>query len=174
MLLVVQTLCFVALTVAAAVSDLRTRRIPNWLTVSGFVVALLLAAVHGWPELRSSLEGAGLAFGISIVLLAAGALGGGDAKLLTAIGAFMGPGRFFEALLIVGVVGGLLGIANAVRQGVIVPVLLNSYNMLKYGLTLGRRGYTRSLASPGAVAIPYGVPIAIGSLAWWFLGGVAR
>jgi hypothetical protein len=42
--------------------------------------------------------------------------------------------------------------------------------MLKYGLTLGRRGYSRSLQSPGAVTIPYGVPIAIGALVWWFVG----
>jgi hypothetical protein len=57
---------------------------------------------------------------------------------------------------------------------VIVPVVLNSLNMLKYGLTFGRKGYTRSLASSGAVTIPYGVAIAVGGLLGWFVGVPVR
>jgi prepilin peptidase CpaA len=171
---VVQSLAFVALTIAAAATDLRTRRIPNVLTVSGFAVALALRIGLGWPGLREGLLGAGLALVISLVLLSVGAIAGGDAKLLIALGAFMGPERFFGSLLLIGVVGGLIGVGNAIRRGVIVPVVLNSLNMLKYGLTFGRKGYTRSLASSGAVTIPYGVAIAVGGLLGWFVGVPVR
>jgi prepilin peptidase CpaA len=171
---VVQTIAFVALAVAAAASDVRSRRIPNALTVSGLAVALVLRAGLGWPSLREGLLGAGLALLIALGLLALGALAGGDAKLLVALGAFMGPGRFFGALLLIGVVGGLIGVVNAVRRGVIVPVAINAFNMLKYAVTLGRRGYTRSLTSPGAVTIPYGVAIAVGGLLGWFVGVPVR
>jgi Flp pilus assembly protein protease CpaA len=66
--------------------------------------------------------------------------------------------------------GGLIAVVEAVRRGVIVPVVLNSLDMMKRWATLGNKGVQRSLATPGAVSIPYGVAIALGAMAWWFWG----
>jgi prepilin peptidase CpaA len=98
-----------------------------------------------------------------------GVLGGGDAKLLMAVGAFMGPRDFLLAMLVIASLGGILGAIDAMRKGILLPVLYNCGDILKHWATLGRRGANRSLTTTGALAIPYGVAIATGSLLWWFV-----
>ncbi len=156
---------------AAAVSDLRTRRIPNWLTLGGLAAALVLRALAGVHPLVDGLAGAGLGFGLGLLCMILGALGGGDGKLLMAAGAFFGFRPFLGALLLIGVLGGLLGIAEAVRQRAILPSVYNAGGMLRRWATLGRLpGPARSLDSPGAVKVPYGLAIALGAVIWWFWG----
>ena len=156
---------------AAAAFDLWSRRIPNWLTLGGLAAALLLRSVTGVHPLLDGLAGAGLGFGLGLVCMVLGALGGGDGKLLTAAGAFFGFRPFVGALLLIGVLGGLLGIAEAVRQRAILPAVYNAGGMLKRWVTLGHSaGPVRTLESPGAVKVPYGVAIALGAVAWWFWG----
>ncbi len=166
----VNTVAFVLLAAIAAIVDGKTRRIPNMLTVSGLLVALGLRVAMGPGALVQGLGGAGLAALLSLPLFAVGALGGGDGKLLIAIGGFMGPQRFAGACLIIALVGGALGVLDAYRRGILVPVVLNSIDLMKHWLTLGRRGRRVGLSSPGAVTVPYGVAIAVGSVAWWFWG----
>jgi prepilin peptidase CpaA len=156
---------------AAAFLDLRTRRIPNWLTLGGLAAGLVLRAMTGVHPLLDGLAGAGLGFGLGVVCMALGALGGGDGKLLMAAGAFLGFKPFIGALLLIGVLGGLLGIAEAVRQRAILPAAYNAGGMLKRWATFGQSGGpARSLESPGAVKVPYGVAIALGAVVWWFWG----
>jgi prepilin peptidase CpaA len=157
-----------ALMVAAAVFDVRTRRVPNALTVSGFVIAIVLRFVAGPGTGIDGLTGAILAFVLSLPFFVLGVLGGGDAKLLVAVGAFMGPRDLLMAMLIIASVGGIIGALDAARRGVLLPVLYNCGDILKSWATMGRRGSNRSLASSGAVAIPYGVAIGLGALIWWF------
>lgn len=161
---------FVVLMVAAVWWDMKTRRLPNWLTVTGLLVALLLRVAMGWDSLVGGLSGAGLAALISLPFFAVGALGGGDGKLLIAVGGFMGPGRLAGALLLIAVVGGALAVLDAYRRGILLPVWHNSVDLITHWVSLGRRGRRLGLASPGAVTVPYGVAIAAGSLAWWFWG----
>ncbi len=167
----ITTGAFVVILVIAACLDVRYGRIPNVLTLAGLSLGLLLRAVGGYDELAHGLLGAGLAFLIVLPFFAVGALGGGDTKLLIVVGAFLGEGRLIGALLLIAVLGGLIAVAEAVRRGVIVPVVLNSLDMMKRWATLGHRGVQRSLATPGAVSIPYGVAIALGAVGWWFWGG---
>ncbi len=55
------------------------------------------------------------------------------------------------------------------RRGVLVPVLLRTRDLGVNALTLGRAGERLTLNSPGAITVPYGAAIAIGSLAVWFI-----
>jgi prepilin peptidase CpaA len=94
-----------------AVVDLLTRRIPNWLTVSG---ALIAAAVHTWTSGASgSIDAlAGLIAGLAAFLpfYLAGGFGAGDVKAMGAIGAILGiKGALLAAAwtLITGAIGGL-------------------------------------------------------------------
>jgi hypothetical protein len=80
-----------ALILLAGVSDLRTRRIPNALTVTALGIALALRGATGVEPLASGLAGAVIAFATAIPLVLLGGLGGGDAKMLAATGAFLGP-----------------------------------------------------------------------------------
>lgn len=159
----------------AVYTDLRERRIPNRVTVTGLLTALLLAALAegGFPG--SAFAGAGLALLVSFPLVALGGLGAGDAKLLTAVGAFVGVGGLLPVLLYGGVAGGLLAVGNAARRGAILGVLVNLRNLAVHWATLGRRGERISLSSPGAESVPYALAIAAGALLTWFfpfsLGG---
>ena len=79
------------ITVAAAVIDMRTRRIPNWFTVPVCVAGLLFhTCTGGWSGLGMSLGGLGTGFGILFVLWLIGGGGGGDVKLMGALGAWLG------------------------------------------------------------------------------------
>lgn len=164
-----QLLALVALLGAAVFTDLRERRIPNKLTLSGFLVGLAIGTVmEGGPPL-AALAGAGLALAVALPFVALGGLGGGDAKLLIAVGAFVGPGGLLSVALYGGLAGGILAAGSAIRRGMIVPVLLNSGRLFVHLITLGRHGERFALDSPRAQSVPYGLAIAAGALATWFV-----
>ena len=152
----------------AAYFDVRSRRIPNALTISGFAVAIVLRFIAGPGAGIDGLTGAILAFVLCLPFFVLGVLGGGDAKLLMAVGAFMGPRDLLVAMLVIASLGGIIAAGDAMRKGILLPVLFNCGSILKHWATLGRRGSNRSLTTAGALAIPYGVAIAMGSLVWWF------
>jgi prepilin peptidase CpaA len=155
---------------AAAWMDYRSRRIPNVLTMSGLAVALLLRAVMGPDTIIEGLVGVLLALVLTLPLLMLGVMGGGDAKLLMAIGAFMGPSHFLWAGILIAIIGGMIAVVDAGRRGVLLPVLFNCGQIMKHWATFGRRGANRSFATVGALTIPYGIAIAAGALLWWFAG----
>src|SRR5689334_20619064 len=88
-------LVLLTLVIAAAVYDVRYRRIPNWLTASGVLVGLSLntwlrqaaGPLPWWPGLKFGLTGMLIAFGVYFVLYVAHAMGAGDVKLMAAVGA---------------------------------------------------------------------------------------
>jgi prepilin peptidase CpaA len=154
---------------AAAFWDIRDRRIPNSVTMTGLILALAMSLILKDLPITAALAGAGLALVLSFPLFALGGIGAGDAKLFTAVGAFVGPIGVLAVIIYGGLVGGALALADAARRGVIIPLLWNTKNMAVHLLTLGRYGERVTLATPGAQTLPYGVAIAIGGLAAWFL-----
>ncbi|HEU4828766.1 MAG TPA: A24 family peptidase [Gemmatimonadales bacterium] len=164
------TIVFVAAMGMAAVSDLRSRRIPNRLTAGSLVLALVLRGITGLGPLLDGLAGAGLALAVGLLLFVLGGFGGGDAKLLVVVGAFLGFEPTVGALLLIGVLGGLLGTFEAVRRRAILPAAYNAAGMMRRWVSFGRRGEGRTLESPGALAVPYGLAIATGAVIWWFWG----
>lgn len=148
----------------ASVSDYTSRRIPNVLTAGAFVVALALRALVGADVLLDGLAGACLALLIALPVFARRGIGGGDAKLLIAVGAFVGPSVLVPVLLATALVGGVMSLGAAALRGTLLPVLFNTRDLLGNVLTLGRRGARTSLDTPGAVSVPYGVAIALGTV----------
>jgi len=155
---------------AAAYTDVRARRIPNVVTVSGLMLALVLRGILGPGAIIEGLIGTLLAFVLTLPLLMLGVMGGGDAKLLMAIGAFMGPQDFLWAGILTAIIGGMMAVVDVGRRGVLLPVLYNCGQIMKHWVTLGRKGANRSFATVGALTIPYGIAIAAGALLWWFAG----
>lgn len=168
----VVTTLFVALLLGAAYSDLRTRRIPNAMTLPGLLLGLGCALLPTGITLPAAALGIVAALIFSLPLFALGALGGGDGKLLMVVGAFMGPQGFFSAILLTILAGGLLAIYVASKLGRLGETFRNLGALVLYFLTFGRRGQRNTLAMPEAVTIPYGLAIAAGSIAAWFGAGV--
>lgn len=163
-------LALVLVVCLAAWSDVRTRRIPNRLTIVGLLVALSLRVLLGAIPLWQGVLGAGLALGITLPLFALGILGGGDTKLLTAVGAFLGPPAFIGALAVSCVAGAVMALIDAARRGLLLLLFIRLLDAVTFSRSLGRYGQAQRLSTPGALTVPFGLAVAIGALAWRFAG----
>jgi prepilin peptidase CpaA len=150
------------LAVCAGGMDWRYRRIPNWLTVPGLVVGIAVNTVlSGWPGAKASLLGAGLGLLILLPFVLIRALGAGDFKLVGALGAFLGPGRLVDMLIVSMLVAGLMAAVLIVYKGRVRQSLRNMGHMLGSFLRLRLPGSEVSLDNPESVKIPFGVAVAV-------------
>lgn len=166
-------LCVVAL--AATWYDVRERRLPNILTVSALAVALVLRAPEGFGSLGDGLLGALLSFGLALPFFLVGGLGGGDVKLLTAVGGFLGPANLWFALLVMALVGGVMAVGVIIRHRAFGQTAINLraiFMSLGPGMFTGWKGAGSkapiTLETEGVLTVPYGVAISAGALASWF------
>lgn len=170
-------LCAMAL--GAVWFDVRERRLPNVLTVSALAAALLLRVPQGLDALGGGLLGALLAFGLALPFFLIGGLGGGDVKLLTAVGAFLGPRDIWFALFVMSMVGGVMAILVILKNRAIGQTAVNLrviFSTMGSGMFTGwkKGGESKSavtLDTPGVLTVPYGVAIAAGALTSWFVYG---
>ncbi|WP_410513879.1 A24 family peptidase [Paenibacillus sp. BR2-3] len=85
---------------AAFITDIRSMRIPNWITMSALLTGLLVhAVVNGWEGLLFAGSGAAAGFILVMIMYFMGAVGAGDVKLFAGIGAW--TGMLFTAQVIV-------------------------------------------------------------------------
>lgn len=153
--------------------DVREQRIPNWVTAGGLVSALVLRMLIGSEALGAGVLGGALGFSLGILFYAAGAMGAGDGKLLTTVGALLGFDVFVWCLPLIGVFGGLLALAVTIVKGTFIPTIIRFRELLFHFVSFGRLGGRRTLSTPGAVAVPYGVAVAAGAAMAWLGWGVA-
>jgi len=167
----------VILSVVAGWTDLRSRRIPNWLTVPGLLVGLAANSVlSGWGGLKASLLGAavGLALLLPFVLLRS--LGAGDWKLAGSLGAFAGPGILMDLLLGSVFVAGVMAVALVIYKGRVRQTIRNIGHILISLVTFRLPGSRVSLDNPDSLKVPYGVALALTVVLYgilWKMGMVA-
>jgi len=166
-----RSLTLLALLLAAAICDLRTRRIPNRLTFGGATAALLLslAAPHHGGGLLWALGGLALGLVLMLPLYLLRALGGGDVKLMAMAGAFLGPEGSWQAVIFVFVVGGMLAMVYALWHRVVGKLLRNALKtvqLLFMTVAAGIRPDARVSAAQSVGSLPYGVSIALGTAAF--------
>lgn len=152
----------------AAWTDLRTLRIPNWLTLSGVALGLALRLLESAPSLNDGLLGLAVGLAVGVSCFATGVLGGGDAKLLAAVGAFVGLSGILGTLVVTTITGAFLALAQAWRMGRLASLLQGVGNVL---VIHGRTGAMQSGEAPASALppLPYGVAIALGTTLWHFL-----
>ena len=151
----VSILAVVVASCIAVSIDLRTRRIPNWLTVSTFVLGLgYHIATSGFDGFILSLAGFATGFGILLILWLMGSGGGGDVKLMGAIGAWLGA---YPTLLIF--------IGSAIFTILCTIAVLVHARYLNKNLVVNS-GNNNTQASVLKQTIPYALPV---NLAVWSL-----
>jgi prepilin peptidase CpaA len=156
--------------VIATISDLRSRRIPNWAVVPFLLAGMItLTATQGWHGLAQSLEGVLLALLLLGILYWLGGMGMGDVKLCAAIGAWVGPGQLMLALVLMGMAGGLIALVLAIRGGFLKESLGGTGELVFGAWKRGFRSHTRLvLSNPEARKMPYAPAIAIGTILSFF------
>jgi prepilin peptidase CpaA len=153
-----------AVALAGCVTDLRSRRIPNVLTLGA------AAAAAAWHLFSGGLEGLGFAAGgwlvgglIFLPLFALRGMGGGDVKLMAALGAWLGPIAVVWAALYAAIAGGVFALAVALATGYTRQAFSNVWSMLTYWRIAGVRPHPAlTIDSARAVRLPYALPIAAG------------
>ena len=102
----------IAVLLTAVITDLRSYRIPNWLTVPAMACGLLIhTLINGTGGLVVGLEGLGLGLGLFLIFYLLGGMGAGDVKLMAAVGSFLGPRGVLYAAMLTGLLGGLYAVA---------------------------------------------------------------
>jgi prepilin peptidase CpaA len=148
----------------AALYDLRLRRIPNWLNLSGIILGFGLNTyfLAGRGATLASL-GCLLALAVYTPLYLLRGMGAGDVKLMAAIGAIAGPANWFNIFLATALLGGALSIFLIVLRRRFHLTLLN------ISIILGQLSHRRSPAladshldirSQNALTLPHGAVIA--------------
>ncbi|MBT2134557.1 prepilin peptidase [Croceibacterium sp. LX-88] len=129
----------------AAITDLRSRKIANWLNAGIALAAPLFWWASGmdlWPDVAMQLALALLTFAVLCGLFALGQMGGGDIKLLTALALWIAPFAFLQLLVLMALIGGFL------------TILFGAWHLMR--------------RQRDKIAIPYGLAIAAAGL--WILG----
>ena len=135
----VSAVAVVSVVPAAALCDLRSRRLPNTLTFGAAGVALAVhGAIGGWPEFFHRLWDGESAW-LFLPLFALGGMGGGDVKLLGAIGAWLGPTGAVWTGLYGAIAGGVMALVVAIVRGYLRTAVKNVGSLLLSWLLVGPR-----------------------------------
>ncbi len=152
----------VVLALIAGWTDWRSRRIPNWLTVPGFLVGVLVnVAVGGWLGLKTSLLGAGLGLLVLLPFVFLRSLGAGDWKLAGALGAFVGWEAMANLLMGSVFVAGVMALVLVIYKRRFKQTLRNIGSLLASMLTFHMPAAEVSLDNPESLKVPYGVALAL-------------
>jgi prepilin peptidase CpaA len=162
---VVSKASLVALRTIACASDLRTRRIPNWLVLVVAIIGIASEIVTKSWVAGLTQAGEGLATGLLVWLpfYAMRMVGAGDVKLFAAASTFLGPHAAIEAAFYTAVFGGVMALAFMVSRSGWATTFIRVGHAMHQPLLL------RNTPSPERRRMPYALAIAAGVLTviWW-------
>jgi prepilin peptidase CpaA len=162
--------------VVAAVIDGWKLKVPNWITfpliVGGWVYS---GACFGWAGLGWSLVGTAVGLALLLPAYAIGGMGAGDVKLLAGVGAWVWGTVTFYAFCLSAVIGGVIALAmvffargwraHAAQFWSILGEIMVIRNPEQLSaIAAGRKG--------SMMLLPYGIPIAVGTIAYFIWAGM--
>jgi prepilin peptidase CpaA len=160
----------------AAWIDGRQLRVPNWMTYPLVFSGLIYGAcTGGWEGLGHSAVGMLVGLACLLPLYSVGGMGAGDVKLMAGMGAWVGASTTWYAFCVSVVVGAVMAVIMAWRRGKLQHHSLN-FLMIWHEWTSIRD--PRKLAAiaaerkPSMLLLPYGIPICIGSIAYFVYAGL--
>ena len=163
--------------IVAAVIDGFELKVPNWITfplvISGWIYSVACAANLGltWYEgLGWSLLGTIVGLALLLPAYMIGGMGAGDVKLLAGVGAWIHVTHTFYAFALSAIIGAILAVAMVlVRRGWSKHsgqfwMILNEIITVKDPERLAAIAAKRKSSM---LLLPYGIPIAMGTIAYF-------
>jgi prepilin peptidase CpaA len=164
-------LAAVSVALAACICDLRTRRIPNLLTLGAAGAGF---AYHLWSggagALGLSVLGWLIGLLVFIVPFALGGLGGGDVKLVAALGAWIGPAEAIWLTVYTAIAGGVAAIGISLVYGYLDTAIKNIGLLVCHWRVAGLKAVPDiTLERSSAPKLAYALPVLAGMVATlWF------
>ena len=160
----------IAVVVSAGFYDLRTRKIPNWLNLSGLILGFGLNALvlHG-RGVTVALLGFGLSLLIYVPLYLVRGMGAGDVKLMAAVGSIAGPQNWLGIFLVTALLGGVIALALVFLKKRLHETLANLSTIigeLIHAKAPFRKDPALDTRSPHSLGLPHGTVIALASVAF--------
>jgi prepilin peptidase CpaA len=149
---------------AAAFSDVRTRKIPNAIPVAVAAFGLAVSAFGGWRDLGSAIAAGAILLVVGTIPFGLGLIGGGDVKLLAACACVFGLAYVLPLVIYTALIGGVLALCVAAFTGELRSIVARVGRRVAPALApAGPAG------PPSSTRLPYAVAIA-GGVIWLFLG----
>ena len=172
---VVGWLVSVTLIVAAWI-DGRRLKVPNWLTFPMILTGWAFSGwVGGWEGLGWSLAGTAVGLGLLFPAYAIGGMGAGDVKLLAGVGAWVGMVHTFWAFVATVIVGAVLAVMMVLYRRAWGHHKNQFFAILTEILVVRNPDRLAALAAerkPHMLLLPYGIPIAVGTIGYFLVRGM--
>ncbi len=160
----------------AAWIDGKQLRVPNWLTFPMVFSGLIYGACSGgWEGLGHSAVGMVVGLACLLPLYAVGGMGAGDVKLMAGMGAWVGASATWNAFCVSVVVGAIMGVAMAAYRGKLGHHYRNFFMIAYEWMSVKDPRKLAAIAAerkPTMLLLPYGIPICIGSIAYFVYAGM--
>jgi prepilin peptidase CpaA len=162
--------------VVAAVIDGYKLKVPNWLTFPMILSGWAFCAWSGgWEGAAWSLVGTLVGLGLLLPAYAIGGMGAGDVKLLGGVGAWVGGTATLYAFCVSAVLGGVIAVGMVLARGLWIKHRDQFWLILDEVLTIRNPEKLAAIAAqrkPTMLLLPYGIPIAIGTIAYFAWSGM--
>ena len=155
-----------ACALVGSVFDVKSRRIPNFVTMPAFLFGLALhLALGGWRQLLSSLAAGLICAAVFLVFYIAGGMGAGDVKLILAVGCIAGLSHVAYLLVLTALSGGVMAIVWAVARGQLQQTIMNVGELASHHRHAGLQPHPDlNLKNAATLRLPYALAIAGGSI----------
>lgn len=149
-----------------SIFDVKSRRIPNFITMPAFVFGLALhLALGGWKQLLTSLAAGVICGAIFLVFYLAGGMGAGDVKLILAVGCIAGLSHVAYLLVLTALSGGVMAIVWAMARGRLQQTIMNVGELASHHRHEGLQPHPDlNLKNAATLRLPYALAIAGGSI----------
>jgi len=146
------TLIVIVITILSCISDVKSLRIPNWhsLVILAVFIPAWFLSPESFTPLWQHASAMAIMFAVSYIMFAFRIMGGGDSKLATVLGLWIGLQGLMPFILSMSIVGGLIGFISLIIRK-------------KKPFKNPAKGSWVETAQAGGNSIPYGIAIAVGS-----------
>jgi len=162
--------------IIAAVIDGWFLKVPNWLTAPLVIAGWMSATYcHGFSGLGWSMAGTAVGLGVLLPAYAIGGMGAGDVKLMAGIGAWIGATATFYAFCVTAVVGGAIAVVMVLVRRRWRHHVLQFFQIADEIFTVRDAEKLSSIAAErksSMMLLPYGIPIALGTIAYFAWSGM--